>query len=188
MTQGVINNGETGSSVRSKLNDNYTELYSRYYLNVVDYGAVGDGITDDTAAFKACIAAASDAASCHRVFVPAGSYLMSETLLINDHLIIEGEVGFHYSGGHYPSVLIWPSACCGIVFHHDDTTCDANGYNHTTKVAVPRGDGTNVKSAGSLLKNLFLRVGTGSSTPAADGITHGVIIKSSVVSGLTELT
>jgi hypothetical protein len=42
-------------------------------LNVLDYGAVGDGTTDDTAAISAAIAAAA-AGSTKTVLFPAGSY------------------------------------------------------------------------------------------------------------------
>ncbi|NUT06625.1 MAG: hypothetical protein HOV76_24425, partial [Hamadaea sp.] len=43
--------------------------------NVKDYGAVGDGVTDDTAAIQACIAANS------WVLIPAGTYLVDANVL-----------------------------------------------------------------------------------------------------------
>ena len=42
------------------------------WINVVDFGAIGDGVTDDTAAFAAAIAAASGGT----VLVPAGTYVL----------------------------------------------------------------------------------------------------------------
>ena len=51
-----------------KINLYYT-LYD--FVNVKDYGAVGDGITDDTQAFK-------NAASHGNVFVPNGKYIVTE--------------------------------------------------------------------------------------------------------------
>lgn len=45
------------------------------YLNVRDYGAVGDGVIDDTIAFALC------AASNAEVFVPAGTYLLSSVAI-----------------------------------------------------------------------------------------------------------
>ncbi len=46
--------------------------------NVRDFGAVGDGVTDDTAAFKAAIAGTDGGA----ILVPAGRYLLSDILWI----------------------------------------------------------------------------------------------------------
>lgn len=52
--------------------------------NVKYYGAVGDGVTDDTAAFTAAVAA-SDC-----VYVPDGTYVLSSTLVIPDFTQIRG--------------------------------------------------------------------------------------------------
>ena len=49
--------------------------------NVKDYGAVGDGVTDDTAAIQACIAAADDDTEgygTHNVYFPDGRYVISQ--------------------------------------------------------------------------------------------------------------
>jgi hypothetical protein len=79
MTQQIINELETGLVVRNKINDNFAEVYAsgaaftaagagatpltaqnkmRQVVNVDDFGAVGDGVTDDSAAFTAALAAA----------------------------------------------------------------------------------------------------------------------------------
>lgn len=49
------------------------------WYNVMDYGAVGDGTTDDTAAINAAIAAAN-AAGGGIVYLPGGSYKVTEQL------------------------------------------------------------------------------------------------------------
>lgn len=70
---------------------------SCFYVNEPAYGAVGDGITDDTAAIQACINAAeayslaNNTAAC--VIFPAGIFLVSNTLTVkvhNVHLIGAG--------------------------------------------------------------------------------------------------
>ena len=50
------------------------------YTNVRDFGAKGDGTTDDTAAIKAAIAAAGGGT----VFFPLGTYVVSDTLVQPD--------------------------------------------------------------------------------------------------------
>jgi hypothetical protein len=55
------------------------ELQSTAFLvSVRDYGAIGDGITDDTAAIQAAIASGANA-----VFVPSGIYSVSSLLMPN---------------------------------------------------------------------------------------------------------
>jgi len=50
-------------------------------INCKEFGATGDGTTDDTTALRACIAAAQNGLQPKLVFIPAGSYVISDTLL-----------------------------------------------------------------------------------------------------------
>jgi len=61
----------------------------RESLTVKDYGAVGDGTTDDTAAIQAAITAAGAGG---RVYFPTGTYLLTSTIncLTNQQLIGNG--------------------------------------------------------------------------------------------------
>lgn len=63
-------------------------------FNVKAYGAVGDGVTDDTAAINACLAA-SLAAGSGRVYFPpsSGRYMTSGGHVLFSGLIIEGQGG-----------------------------------------------------------------------------------------------
>jgi hypothetical protein len=78
--------GSNGGSVR--IDDITIEDVSAYYLadslgyvDVRDYGAVGDGITDCADAFEA----ADDAANGKRIFVPEGEYFLgSDVSLLNE--------------------------------------------------------------------------------------------------------
>jgi hypothetical protein len=47
------------------------------YVSVMDFGAVGDGVTDDTAAFAAAIAAVK------RIYIPEGTYLVDTIDLLD---------------------------------------------------------------------------------------------------------
>ncbi|WP_209507895.1 MULTISPECIES: glycosyl hydrolase family 28-related protein [unclassified Ruegeria] len=57
-------------------------------VDVRDFGAVGDGVTDDSVAFEA----ADQAAGGRRVFVPQGSYHLAENTSIDAEIEFEGTV------------------------------------------------------------------------------------------------
>lgn len=52
------------------------------YVNVLDYGATGDGTTNDAIAIQAAFSAA-DTAQPKTVYFPAGTYLTNTTLIVN---------------------------------------------------------------------------------------------------------
>jgi hypothetical protein len=58
-------------------------MLSRFYntgiVNVTDFGAVGDGVTDDTSAFEAAISASEN----NTLFIPNGNYKINSTLIAN---------------------------------------------------------------------------------------------------------
>lgn len=69
--------GAVARTVQSKLRDT---------VSVKDFGAVGDGVTDDTAAIVAAVAAANGT-----VLFPAGTYRVTSTITITKSLQIVGE-------------------------------------------------------------------------------------------------
>jgi hypothetical protein len=80
----------TGGSVTDASLVNYTpagtgavvttvQAKLRETISVMDFGAVGDGVTDDTAAIQAALVAAAGAT----VYVPSGTYVVTSTLTNN---------------------------------------------------------------------------------------------------------
>ena len=68
--------------------------------NVKDFGAKGDGVKDDTEAFKIAIASANNGA----ILVPKGKYLITEVLFLQkNNLVLRGE-----GSGTDGTVLIFP--------------------------------------------------------------------------------
>ena len=67
--------------------DYHGELHAHYnnWMDVKDYGAVGDGSADDTAAIQAAIdAGAVGRTKQHRIFFPGGNYRITDTLNCTD--------------------------------------------------------------------------------------------------------
>ena len=56
------------------------------FVDVLDFGAVGDGVTDDAAAFEA----ADDAANGRDILVPLGTYYIGQTITMSNRVIFDG--------------------------------------------------------------------------------------------------
>lgn len=81
MAKQTINNGESGLIVRGKINDNFTDLYDRSVF-VEDFGAVGNGVTDDRTAIQAAIDYCIASTYTKTVKFKAKTYLISGPLLL----------------------------------------------------------------------------------------------------------
>ena len=69
----------SGGGTRRVTTENLKEFFNDY-ANIVDLGAVGDGVTDDSAAIQAAIDAVDGTGGI--VFIPVGNYLCNSTLTI----------------------------------------------------------------------------------------------------------
>lgn len=97
-------------------------------LSVKDFGAVGDGVTDDAAAIQLAINATPTYGV---LFFPAGTYLIGAQLAsVNDYVRFCGPAKL-LAKANTPFLVLWLStARTGLVF--EDLIFHANGGNRTT--------------------------------------------------------
>lgn len=67
----------------------YGDLSIGSIISVKDHGALGNGVHDDTAAIKAALALATTS---NLIYFPAGSYIVTSTIVIPPNTRITGEV------------------------------------------------------------------------------------------------
>jgi hypothetical protein len=167
--------------------DLQTALRVGLAVNVKWFGAVGDGVTDDSAAFVAAIAYLNSIAgnpanngiykASPKLFIPAGSYYMGTTTLDITHtLIIEGEGGQGFgAGGGCSTMLRWAPNTTAFRFQAYNTSGATNVDNvnlHTS-------------SAGSYLRDLYIYGPSGSTgllstNGLSEGEYHGIHVKATI--------
>jgi hypothetical protein len=92
--------GATAQTVQTKLDQ---------YVSVKDFGAVGNGVTDDTVAIQAAIDALSPLGG--TLYFPRGSYLVSDANADNACLVVTAPIQFLGAGAFYTSIQ--PAASVG---------------------------------------------------------------------------
>lgn len=155
----------------SSLTVNMTKIKGYQYVNVKEYGAVGDGVTNDTTSINNAIAALP--ASGGILYIPNGKYIISATLMftnkvhlqiISDNANIFSNAAFNsvqFNTCHYLSIdsklLIstnsFAANSCGVIFNN------SNGVN-VSKLVVSGGSG------GGYNFGIYIYPTTGSILPA----------------------
>lgn len=75
------------------------------YITPQDYGAVGNGTTDDTAAFNSALTAAGTSGT--QVYVPAATYLITAPLNVPSNVAFESMQGLRVQGSTDPAPLAY---------------------------------------------------------------------------------
>lgn len=114
--------GATLQSVQTKL---------QQYVSVKDFGAVGDGVADDTAAINAAIAATSNGAT---LVFPSGNYRYTTVLTIPSNITIQG------SGRNFGCTFS-PDGCAAFKF---DGSLYGGGWVFRVRIQDILIDGTNM--------------------------------------------
>ena len=138
----------TGSTTARLLADRFADVY-----DVLDYGATGDGVTDDVTAIQAAIDAAESAAPA-MVYLPAGTYVTSSVLTINT-----SKVAF-VGQGPYQTTIEGNFAAGDILYVGDPTTPKLNfhleGFRVASSVSKSSGTGIHLEKVGrSSLRNII---------------------------------
>ncbi|RDW56742.1 pectin lyase fold factor [Coleophoma cylindrospora] len=84
----------------TKSRPQYEDLTTDSIVSVKDHGAMGDGVTDDTASIISALALATTS---NLIYFPPGSYIISSTIVIPPHARITGQVWSQLvaSGSHF---------------------------------------------------------------------------------------
>lgn len=85
---GIVGDIEDQVDLQTILNNKASK--NDLVFNVKDYGAVGNGVADDTSAIQAAV----EAANGRTVFVPSGTYIISEEIVLKDGMTLIGD-GFN---------------------------------------------------------------------------------------------
>jgi len=99
------------------------------YFNVLDYGADPTGVASSTAAFQAAIEAAQ--LSARPVYIPAGFYLITDTLTVYNGTQITGDTNFSYGQGFgrqvYATTITFTPATAKPLFNYAWKTAPSPG-------------------------------------------------------------
>jgi len=100
------------------------------YVSVKDFGAVGDGVTDDTAAIQAALFSGP-----HTVLVPAGAYLITSKLFIPAQVGLVGETtGIGGDGARGATLLAADSLTDFILENWSITAAPSDPWWHGGRV------------------------------------------------------
>ena len=132
--------------------ENIVHTNNLSFISPRQYGAVGNGITDDTDAFKKTISYASTYGKI--IYIEKGTYLISDRLIIDAPILIEGasqsDTILQYNNNTYHEE----------VFHDDDW------YDESNACIV-------IKSNNVEIKNLTIVGGTDKNNPS---VSNGIIL------------
>lgn len=139
--------GAVASNVQSKL---------REFVSVKDFGAVGDGVIDDTAAIQAAIDSGNTGlvgASGVTVYFPPGRYKITDTLLLKRSGVKLLGAGFSASR------IVYENAAGGVAVSGDAAkTASLNTYSYCTVKGIGFGQGSSSAFAAANDPDIYIDI------------------------------
>ena len=113
------------------------------YVNVKDHGAVGDGVTDDSAAFQAAIDDLSGTNGGGTLFVPDGVYMVANVQLKQGITVLgSSSTQYGFTGAGYGAVLKIPTTAVDAAVVGFQITNAGTGYSSAPTVTISGGGGS----------------------------------------------
>ena len=140
---------ERVENILLEIEDNFELLKKKDGFNIKLFGAVGDGVTDDTEALKKAIEEADSVSAGKTVLIPAGTYLISETLEIPSGVTLEGKANsiIKFGANHLQMLLN------GMNIEIKDLIIDASDVTTTNVIK----DNTNFIVRDIMIKNVTFK-------------------------------
>lgn len=146
----------------------------RETVSVKDFGAVGDGVTDDTAAFQAAIAhlSANNTLRGGKLYVPSGHYILTDTLTFTSYSV-DNAINIAFVGDGWLSTWLDFSTMTGS----KDAVVVPNDQQFTMEGFFVRGgagarDGVRLGTTGANGVSVFVIRDVRVQGFARDGFTH----------------
>ncbi|MDQ0031453.1 right-handed parallel beta-helix repeat-containing protein [Arthrobacter bambusae] len=124
-------------------------------INVRDYGALGDGVADDTTAIQAAIAASakqltsSGAGAGRPVFFPAGRYKVTSTITVPTGTVLEGASGGVWNTNKGESRIFMSNLRSTLIANADQTNGDSDIEIRHLKLMGSGGNVLDFKASGA---------------------------------------
>lgn len=141
-------------------------------LNIKDFGAVGDGKADDTAAIQAAIDKANTGPKGSSVLVPPGEYRVTKTIVLENVLLTGLSTGgWPADRGPLPTIRVdFTDGPC--IHAKDASSIHGLGFEYDHKGEVVRKFGPTVLLAGNGISVTNLRIHQPYEGIMADGVTN----------------
>jgi len=159
----------TGSTTSRTLADRWGEI-----KNVKDYGAVGNGVANDTVAIQAAITAAAGGT----VFFPSGTYIVGNLGGLNG-------AGMTFTGtSEYKAILEAESGLTGSIFQNTNRASGSSAYHKFSNLRFDlNGENCTAIDLGSCNNSIVEHCWFGGGTNLATAVGTGVLFDAPLRSG-----